>query len=242
MEGYRALESGELRVSESDVLRSTEGFNAGDAFLSAVSSKLTASVFGAIGNSLINATSVLTVSGTGEKKGSIVLSGTASLQSDADVFLIASSSLGGVGSQEASGRAIRAATASLAGSSVLGVSGTRIKYGLSDIQGTGSLACASQRVRYGLYTGFNEEATRITQDNDVRVTEDGNVRITNPIAYNEAEGTLVAENIFTRFNATAYIKKEGIWRRVSPNAKYNGEWRSAQKIYKNITEKWKRVY
>jgi hypothetical protein len=51
MEGYRALESGELRVSESDVLRSTEGFNAGDASLSATNSQIIASPLGLEGAS-----------------------------------------------------------------------------------------------------------------------------------------------------------------------------------------------
>jgi hypothetical protein len=152
------------------------------------------------------------------------------------------SSLGGVGSLTVSGGALRAATGTLTGSSVLAPAGTRIRYGVSGLSGEGFVASVASKTLYGFYEGFNQEAVRITELGDTRITENGNTRVTNSLVYNQAEGTLVGNTVYTRFNATASVNRSGIWKRIVPSAKYNGAWRLAQKVYKKISGNWKRIY
>lgn len=242
MEGYRSLESGDLRVSESGVFRTTEGFNLGEVSFTAVGSKLTASVYGSQGLFIGEAISTCTVVGTKTGKGATNLLGEGTAQSHADVFLIVSGSLSGVGSQGSSARAVRAALGALSGSSVLAPTSTKIRYLFSDLSGSGTTTIVSRRVRYGNYIGFNQEATRITQAGDIRITEDGNVRLTHELIYNQAENTMVATGLLTKFFSIAYIKVLGVWRQVAPSAKYKGAWKIASRIYKNINENWKRIY
>lgn len=242
MEGYRALESGDLRVSESGIFRTTEGFNLGEVSLTAVGSKLTASVYGSQGLVIGEATSSCVVVGTKTGKGITNLSGEGTAQSHADVFLIVSSSLSGIGSQGSSARAVRAVVAPLSGSSVLAPTSTKIKYLFSNLSGAGTTTVVSRRIRYGNYIGFNQEAIRVTQAGDTRITEDGNVRLTHELVYNQAENTMVATGLFTKFFSIAYIKISGVWRQVAPSANYKGVWKIPSRIYKNINENWKRIY
>ena len=242
MEGYRSLESGDLRVSESGIFRTTEGFNLGEVSLAAVGTKLTASVFGSQGLVIGEATSSCVVVGTKTGKGATDLSGAGVAQSHADVFLIVSSSLSGVGSQGSSARAVRAAVAPLSGSSVLAPTSTKIRYLFSDLSGTGTTTLVSTRIRYGNYIGFSEEATRVTQAGDTRITESGDVRVTGNLVYNQAESSLVATGLFTKFFSTAYIKVSGVWKQVLPSTNYQGVWKVPSRIYKNISENWKRIY
>ena len=242
MEGYRALESGDLRVSESGVLRVTEGFFLGEASLSSVGSKLTASAYGAVGRVDISASGSITSTSIVIRKGAKSFVAVGSLESEADVFLIASSSLSGVGSQAVSGSALRAATGALTGSSVLVPTGTRIRYGVSGLGGEGFIVSVSSKTVYGFYQGLRAEAIRETNLGDTRITEDGHVRITNSLLFNEAEATLVARNTFTKFNATASVNRSGVWQRIIPSAKYKGAWRLAQKVYRKLSGNWKRIY
>lgn len=242
MEGYRSLESGDLRVSESGIFRTTEGFNLGEASLSAVGSKVTASAYGAQGLFTGNGSGTFVVVGTETNKGATNLLGTGVVESHGDVFLIVSSNLSGVGSQDTSGHAVRAAVAPLNGSSVLAPISTKTKYLFSDLSGTGTTVIVSIRVRNGNYLSVSEEATRVTQAGDTRITENGNVRITAPLVYNQGEGSLVATATLTKFFALAYIKVLGVWQRVVPSARYQGVWKLLPKIYKNISENWKRIY
>ncbi len=242
MEGYRVLENGDLRVSESGVSRSTEGFNEGEVSLSAVGSKVTASAFGAIGNFYGEGVGTLVTVGQVIRKGSNTLLGEASLEATGIHAQQGYSDLVGVGSQAGQGNAVRAAVGALEGISVLAPTGLRIKYGFSAISGVGSVASEAKRIRSADYTGFNEEAIRLTSSGDVRVTEDGNTRATNPLIYNQAEGTLVGASDKTQFNAEAYVKQSGVWKRMIPNAKHEGVWKEAMKMYKKINENWKRIY
>jgi hypothetical protein len=242
MEGYRALESGDLRVSESGVFRTTEGFNLGEASFTAVGSKITASAFGAIGLVIVSASGSMSSTGTVTRKGIKTFGGVGSLQAQADVFLIVSSFLSGVGSLTVSGGALRAATGALTGSSVLAPAGTRIRYGISGLSGEGFVVSVASKTLYGFYGKFVQEAVRVTELNDTRITEDGNTRVTYPLIYNGAEGTLVGDTVYTRFNVTASVNRSGVWKRIVPSAKYNGAWRLAQKVYKKISGNWKRIY
>lgn len=242
MEGYRVLESGDLRVSESGVSRSTEGFNEGEAFLSAVGSKLTASAYGAIGNSSLNATGTITPTGQVIRKGNNILLGEGAVEATGIHAQQGYSALVGVGSQAGQGNAVRPALSLLEGVSVLTPTGLRIKYGFSALQGSGSTTSESKRIRPAAYSGFNEEAIRTTASGDVRVTEDGNTRITGPLIYNQAEGTMVGASDKTQFNAVSYVKQAGVWKRMIPNAKHEGVWKEAMKMYKKINENWKRIY
>lgn len=242
MEGFRLLENGDLRVSESGVLRSTEGFNDADVSLTAVGSKLTASVFGAIGSVQLDSTSTLVSNPKAIKRTTVPLDSSGTVEALGSSFQNAFSSLVGVGSQGTSGHAVRAAVGALQGSSVLTPTGDRIRYALSNLQGVGTQVASGLRIRYGIYSGFNEEAIRVTSSGDTRVTEDGNIRITGPLVYNEAEGTLVGISDFTKFNSLAYVKKDGVWYRMTPNAKHEGAWKVPTRSYKNINGNWKRIY
>lgn len=242
MEGFRLLENGDLRVSESGVLRSTEGFNDADVLLDAIGSispsgeRFTYGALDASGVATLSAIPTVT------KRPSVSLDSTATLEATGTSFQNAYSSLIGVGSQEVSGSAVRAATSDLQGSSVLSPTGSRIKYGLGNFQGTGTTEASGSRIRYGLYAGIADEAIRVIESGDIRVTENGNTRLTYPLAYNVGEGTLVAEPVFTRFNSLAYVKKDGVWYRMTPNTKHEGAWKVPTRSYKNINGNWKRIY
>ena len=242
MEGYRVLESGDLRVGESGVLRTTEGFNEGDALLSAAGSKLTASAYGAVGNFTGDGVGTLATVGQVIRKGNNTLLGEGTVEATGIHAQQGHSALVGVGSQAGLGNAVRPALSLLEGVSVLSPSGLRIKYGFSVLQGYGSTTSESKRIRSAAYSGFNEEAIRTTASGDVRVTEDGNTRITGPLIYNQAEGTMVGASDKTQFNAVAYVKQAGVWKRMIPNAKHEGVWKEAMKMYKKINENWKRIY
>lgn len=242
MEGYRVLENGDLRVSESGVSRSTEGFNEGEVSLSAVGSKVTASVFGAIGNFNGEGVGTLVTVGQVIRKGSNTLIGEASLEATGIHAQQGYSEFVGVGSQAGQGGAVRAAVGALEGISVLAPTGDRIKYGTSDLTGAGSTSTLPIKINGGSYLGYSEEAIRVTETGDTRVTEDGNIRITAPLVYNQAEGTLVGASDKTQFNTVAYVKQSGVWKRMIPNAKHEGVWKEAMKMYKKINENWKRIY
>lgn len=242
MEGYRVLESGDLRVSESGVSRSTEGFNEGEAFLSAVGSKLTASAYGAIGNSSLDATGTITPTGQVIRKGSNTLLGEGAVEATGIHAQQAYSALVGVGSQAGQGNAVRPALSLLEGVSVLAPTGLKIRYGIADIAGEGYCASTPTKISGGVYSGYNEEATRVSSSGDIRVTEDGNTRITEPLVYNQAEGAMVGASDKTQFNAVAYVKQSGVWKRMIPNVKDSSIWKTPSKMYKKINENWKRIY
>lgn len=153
-----------------------------------------------------------------------------------------STSFLGVGSLDALGGLLRASTASLGGSSTLLGAGFKTKAASLSLAGSGSLSTLVLKRKNAIFTGFNSEATRTTNLGDTRVTEDGNVRVTFPLVYNEAESTLVASGDKTQFNALAYVKQNGIWKRMTPNAKHSGIWQEAQRMYKKISDNWKRIY
>lgn len=225
MDGYRVLESGDFRVIESGASRVTEGF-----------------VEALLGEAQLNGSGTITSVGKLTERVATNLSGSGSVHAQADVVILVSSSLSGVGSQDTSGHAVRPLSVALSGSSVLAPTSSKIKYLASNFSGTGSTVIVSIRVRNGNYVSISEEATRITEAGDIRVTENGNVRITHPLIYNQGEGSLVAMPSLTKFFAIAYIKVSGVWQKVAPSANYQGVWKIPSKIYKNISENWKRIY
>lgn len=225
MDGYRVLESGDFRVIESGSSRVTEGF-----------------VEDLLGEAQLNGSGSIASVGKLIKRIATNLSGSGSVHAQADVVILVSSSLSGVGSQDTSGHAVRPLSVALSGSSVLAPTGSKIKYLASNFSGAGNIVISVFRTRNVIYQGFNQEATRETQSGDVRITENGNVRVTNPLTYNQGEGSLVATGFFTKFASIAYVKVSGIWKRVEPSANYKGIWKLPPKIYKNISENWKRIY
>lgn len=153
-----------------------------------------------------------------------------------------STSFLGVGSLDTLGGLLRASVVSLVGSSVLGGTGFKTKTASLILSSSGNISTLVIKRKSAIFTGFNSEATRTTNLGDVRVTEDGNIRVTTPLVYNEAEATLVASSSKTQFNALAYVKQNGIWKRMTPNAKHLGIWKEAQRMYKKISSSWKRIY
>lgn len=225
MDGYRVLESGDSRVIESGATRVTEGF-----------------VEDLLAEAQLNGSGTITPVGELIKRIASNLSGSGSVYTQADVVILASSNLSGVGSQSSSGYALRPLSVALSGSSVLVPTSTKIKYLVSNFSGAGSTVIVSRRIGSGSYTSVSEEATRITEAGNTRITENGNTRITDPLIYNQGEGNLVATASLIKFFAIAYIKVSGVWEKVKPSANYQGVWKLLPKIYKNISENWKRIY
>lgn len=148
----------------------------------------------------------------------------------------------GVGSLDALAGLLVASTASLGGSSSLTGTSFKTKTASSALNGSGSLTTLVLKTKSANFTGFNSEATRTTNLGDVRVTEDGNIRVTFPLVYNEAEATLTASSEKTQFNALAYVKQNGVWKRMVPNVKHSNIWQEAHRMYKKISDNWKRIY
>ncbi len=180
--------------------------------------------------------------GVGNKQTSSSFTGTGVLTTSSVKAFLGSSLFLGVSSISALGGLLRASTASLGGSSTLTGTGFKTKTAFSSLSCSGTLSVLVIKRKSAVFTGFNEEAIRTTNLGDTRVTEDGNIRVTFPVIFNESEATLTASSEKTQFNGLAYVKQNGIWKRMTPNAKHLGVWKEAQKMYKKISENWKRIY
>jgi len=240
-DGFRILENGDLRLTESSDSRITENFIEASSSLAAVGSKVSSGVgvlFGA--NNLTALGTVATVSAL-STTGAASLSGAgSSLNVGYQTFptaasLVASSSIAGLGDVKIIANAAVSATGSLSNI------GLRTRYGDSSLSTAGSQLAAAEKTLFGVISAENFETTRVLENGDTRVTEAGDTRITFD-KVNNIIGSIVSEPTHTVFTSTAYYNDDDTWKTFIPYVKYGGAWKDNVRIYKNQNGTWKRSY
>lgn len=242
-DGYRILENGDLRVSEADEFRVTEKFYTASCSLvssSTVSGLPTVSFSGS--SSLSNVGSAVYV-GYANRPAAARLDATSTVQPDADLVANGLSSLSSLGSASSLGLRIRNAEASL---TVSGTLYTEAGFKLSgEFSGTatGTLANVSDFTASAVFDNTLDNIIRLTESGDVRVTEDGlDTRVALNVNANNVYAVIISDGVHIPFEATAYIKEDGVWKEFDPYVKWGGSWAFPDKVYKNISNTWKRVY
>jgi hypothetical protein len=240
-DGFRILENGDLRLTESSDSRITENFIEASASLAAVGSKASSGVgvlFGAnsfVGTGTVTPLAYLTTTGEASLAGAgsslnagyqtfpttVSLTASSSIASLADVKIIAESNLASTGT--------------------LVNTGLRIRYGESSLSTIGSQLAAAEKTLFGVISSEDFETTRILENGDVRVTEAGDTRITLDKA-NNIVGSIVANSDLTVFTSEPYYKENDTWKSFIPYVKYNDAWMNNVRIYKNLNGTWKRSY
>jgi len=240
-DGFRILENGDLRLTESSDSRITENFIEASSSLAAVGSKVSSGVgvlFGA--NNLTALGTVATVSAL-STTGAASLSGAgSSLNVGYQTFptaasLVASSSIAGLGDVKIIANAAVSATGSLSNI------GLRTRYGASSLSTAGSQLAAAEKTLFGVISSEDFETTRVLENGDTRVTEAGDTRITFD-KVNNIIGSIVSEPTHTVFTSTAYYNDDDTWKTFIPYVKYGGAWKDNVRIYKNQNGTWKRSY
>jgi len=240
-DGFRILENGDLRLTESSDSRITENFIEASSSLAAVGSKVSSGVgvlFGA--NNLTALGTVATVSAL-STTGAASLSGAgSSLNVGYQTFptaasLVASSSIAGLGDVKIIANAAVTATGSLVNQ------GLRIQYVNSSLSTVGSQLAAAEKTLFGVISAEDFETTRVLENGDTRVTEAGDTRITFD-KVNNIIGSIVSEPTHTVFTSTAYYNDDDTWKTFIPYVKYGGAWKDNVRIYKNQNGTWKRSY
>ena len=240
-DGFRILENGDLRLTESSDSRITENFIEASASLAVLGSKLSSGVgvlFGAnsfVGTGTVTPLANLTTTGEASLAGA-----GSSLNVGYQTFptaasLAASSSIAGLGDVKIIANAAVTATGSLVNT------GLRIRYGESSLSTIGSKLAAAEKTLFGVVSSEDFETTRALENGDIRVTEAGDTRITLD-ATNNIIGSIVSEPTHTVFTSTAYYNDNDTWKTFIPYVKYNDAWMNNVRIYKNLNGTWKRSY
>lgn len=243
-DGYRILESGDLRVSESGDTRLTEKFYVASSLVASSSSiSPTASVTSSGASSLSNVGSAI-FAGFANRPAAARLNSLATLQPDADLVGKGVTSLLGTSAQASSAIRIRNAESTLAATGTL-ASEAGFKF-VGEVSGVVTGTLDNTALNYTAYAVFDNEQDniiRLTESGDIRVTEDGlDTRISVNVNPNVVYCNIVSDGVLTPFEAVAYIKENGVWEEFDPYVKWGGTWSLPDKIYKNISENWKRVY
>lgn len=240
-DGFRILENGDLRLTESSDSRITENFIEAFASLAAVGSKVSSGIgvlFGAsnfTGTGTVAPLSYLTATGAASLAGA-GSNLTAGVQTfPTSVSLNASSSIGSLGDVKL------IVNANLQSNTTLANIGLRIRYGASSLSTNGSQLAAAEKTLFGVVSPETTFYVRVLENGDTRITEASDTRVGELELSNEIVGTMVASSDLTKFTSTAYYK-DGIWKEFIPYVKYNGAWRDNVRIYKNQNGTWKRSY
>ena len=220
--GYRITEGGDSRLLENGDTRVTEGFQTGEAALSASSG--------------FDFVSTITATGT------VILSGTGSIAAAGDVTRYGASLKETNTQITALGTRTTVGETSFSASGVLGADEALIASGAFAATASGTLSPTARVVKFVEVVSGTLEFLRITEGEDYRITESGDSRITNAIPTNEIIGSLVANDTYIPFSSTAYYKTGGVWKQADVDAKYNGNWDALQAVYKKISGSWKRIY
>ena len=240
-DGFRILENGDLRLTESSDSRITENFIEAFSSLSAVGSKVSSGVGILFGANNLTASGTVTTASALTTTGAASLSGAgSSLNVGYQTFptaasLVASSAIAGLGDVKIIANAAVTAIGSLVNQ------GLRIQYADSSLSTAGSQLAAAEKTLFGV---VGEEAfvtTRVLENGDTRVTEAGDTRITLEIT-NSIVGSIISEPTHTVFTSTAYYNDDNTWKTFIPYVKYGGAWKDNVKIYKNQNGTWKRSY
>jgi hypothetical protein len=240
-DGFRILENGDLRLTESSDSRITENFIEASASLAAVGSKASSGVGVLFGANNLTALGTVTPVSALTTTGAASLSGAgSSLNVGYQTFptaasLAASSSIAGLGDVKIIANAAVTATGSLVNQ------GLRIQYVNSSLSTVGSQLAAAEKTLFGVISSEDFEAIRVLENGDTRVTEAGDTRITFD-KVNNIIGSIVSEPTHTVFTSTAYYNDDDTWKTFIPYVKYGGAWKDNVRIYKNQNGTWKRSY
>jgi len=240
-DGFRILENGDLRLTESSDSRITENFIEASASLAAVGSKASSGVgvlFGAnsfVGTGTVTPLANLTTTGEASLAGAgsslnagyqtfpttVSLTASSSIASLADVKIIAESNLASTGT--------------------LANTGLRIRYGESSLSTVGSQLAAAEKTLFGNVQAGAVEYIRVLENGDTRITEAGDTRI-NLTVQNDIISSMVVGSDLTVFTSEPYYKQNDTWKSFIPYVKYNDAWMNNVRIYKNLNGTWKRSY
>ena len=221
---YRTTEDGNQRVLEDSVgLRVTENYQSAEASLTASSGFDFLGILSQGANASLVVFSTVNATPTFIGTGASLLANNSVLQAAARVVILTDASL-------------------VAASSML-PNGTTVLNGISNLAANGSLVASGKPIRNASVISGTLEFDRDTEEDDTRITEDGDVRTTNPITVNNIEGSMIANPTFIPFTSTAFIKVNGVWKQVvDVDVKQQGNWGYLDKIYRNMSGKWKRIY
>jgi hypothetical protein len=240
-DGFRILENGDLRLTESSDSRITENFIEASSSLAALGSKVSSGVGVLFGANNLTASGAVATESALTTTGAASLSGAgSSLNIGYQTFptaasLVASSSIAGLGDVKITANAAVAATGSLSNI------GLRTTYGASSLSTAGSQIAAAEKTLFGVVGAEDFIITRILENGDTRVTEASDTRITLDAA-NTIVGSIVLEPTHTVFTSTAYYNDDNTWKSFIPYVKYGGAWKDNVRIYKNQNGTWKRSY
>ena len=241
MEGYRSLESGDLRILEDGSERVTEGFIDGFANLSGAGSIATVSKLVAKGISPLSSTGSVLLAGQGKLFGRLNVSAAGSVSFLGKTKARGLINVNATGSLVVSGLKRLNANVALSASGVF-TSVAGFKYvGAFAKSGTGSFAFAPHYIGKGLYASSIESPDRILESGDARITEDGNIRIADNVVINAAFGSLTVQPTYVIFNSFVYVKMGNDWEYSVIHANVNGQWTLVDKTYQNINGRWKRI-
>jgi hypothetical protein len=222
---YRTTQADDQRVLEDGVsLRVTENYIEAESSLSA------SGVVSVVGSLNLPAASSVSASST--------LAASAFVSRYAVALVANNSAIQAVPTRTTRGSASVVATGSMA--AVPTFKGSAI----AGLVATGTATVDSRTAKFVSVVSGSVEFERITEeDEDSRITEDGNQRITNLVAYNSIDSTMVAEATLIPFSSVAYIKRNGEWKQLlSVDIKDDGTWSPPEKIYRNMSGSWKRIY
>lgn len=240
-DGFRILENGDLRLTESSDSRITENFIEASSSLGAIGSKLSSGIQTLFGANDLTASGTIAPLGNATIQASVSIQGAgSSLNVGYQTFptaasLTASSSIAGLGDVKIIANAAVSATGSLSNI------GLRTRYGASSLSTAGSQIAAAEKTLFGVVSAEDFETVRILENGDTRVTEAGDTRITLD-ATNNIIGSIVSEPTHTVFTSTAYYNDDDTWKTFIPYVKYGGAWKNNVRIYKNQNGTWKRSY
>jgi hypothetical protein len=221
---YRTTEDGNQRVLEnSSDLRVTENYIEAEASLTASGVGVFTAGLVLPASVSVSASSTLSASAALNAVAAILVSNTSDLQASVDFT--------------ASG------AANLVASSAVLATPTFKGSAISDLVASSTLNANGRTVKFVSVVAGDVEFERILESEDSRITEDGDIRITNPIRTNIIEGSMIANPTFIPFNSVVYVRRNGEWKQViSISTKQDDTWDSSQKIYRNTSGKWKRIY
>lgn len=222
---YRATEDGNQRVLEDSVgLRVTENYKVGEASLTATGS------VNFVGNLIVPAFAGLNASST--------------VVATPDLTLAGVSQLLGVGTLQATPKRTTRGTASFAATSSLVALPTFKGSAISNLVASSDLTADARTVKFAfIFSGTDSLGRSLENDLDVRITEDGDFRFTNEVTVNVIESSMVAVADVIPFNSIAYIKLNSVWKLITAiDAKNNSSWGNLDKVYRNMSGKWKRIY
>lgn len=220
--GYRITEGGDSRILQNGDTRVSEGFQTGDASLTASSS------YDFVATAKVGAA----VAFVGDS--SLVVSG--NVISYGATLVANSSTMDAVGARKTGGETSLTASGTLAADEKLVAKGEFAGSAQGTFSPTGRV------VKYVSVVSGNEQFLRILESEDYRVTESGDNRITNAIPTNEMVGSMVANDTYIPFSSTAYYKTGDVWKEAEVYTKNNGNWNALQAVYKKISGNWKRIH